>query len=56
MVLGGMLIKKNNPLCEPKFHKKEDKILSDSQRRPKKSKEMATSTNMWLNIKGNYTL
>ena len=48
--------KKNNPLCEPKFHKKEDKILSDSQRRPKKSKEMATSTNMWLNIKGNYTL
>ena len=47
---------KNNPMCEPEFHKKENKLLSHSQRRPKKSKEIATSTNMWLKIKGHYTL
>tara|TARA_B110000858_G_C17786649_1_gene467605 strand:+ start:76 stop:1227 length:1152 start_codon:yes stop_codon:yes gene_type:complete len=41
---------------EKKFHKKEGILLSNGQRRPKKSKELATSTNMWMCIKGNYTL
>lgn len=41
---------------KPELHKKENKFLSKTQRRPKKSKELATSTNMWLCIKNNYTL
>lgn len=33
------------------YHKGEKKMLRYSERRPKKSKEMSTSTNMWFKIK-----